>query len=243
MDYKKYSKDSNVSFSFGGFPTFELLHKKSEHVVEVILHEKASDSPDLQNIISLAKEKNIQIKRNGKLIEKLSGKGNIYIMGVFKKYSTKVDNDSNQVLLVNPSDMGNVGTIMREMLGFGYANLSIITPCVDIFDPKVIRASMGAIFGLNIQLFDNIQSYLDVNSNAKYPFMLKAQTHLQNVKNISSPHTLIFGNEATGLSDNYLNLGTPILIKHTQNIDSLNLSMSAGIALYEFSKKEMEKLD
>lgn len=243
MDYKKYSKEGNVSFSFGGFPTYELISKKSDDVIEIYLHEKATDSPDLRKIITLAKEKNIPIKTNGKLIEKLSGKGNIYIMGIFKKYLTSVDNNSNQVLLVNPSDMGNVGTIMREMLGFGYTNLSIIAPCVDVFDPKVIRASMGAIFGLNVQIFDDIQSYLNVNNNAKYPFMLKATTHLQNIQNIATPHTLIFGNEATGLSDNYLNLGTPIIIKHTQNIDSLNLSMSAGIALYEFSKKEMEKLD
>lgn len=243
MEIKKYSKDGNISFSFGAFPTYELISKKSEQVVEIILHEKISDTPDLQKIISLAKEKNIPIKTQGKLIEKLSGKGNIYVMGVFKKYSSKVDNNQNQVLLVSPSDMGNVGTIMREMLGFGYTNLSIVKPCVDIFDPKVIRASMGAIFGLNIELFDDIKNYLDINQNAKYPFMLKASPHLQSIDNISTPHTLIFGNEATGLSDNYLNLGQPLIIKHTSNIDSLNLSMSVGIALYEFSKKEMEKLD
>lgn len=243
MELKKYSKDSNISFSFGAFPTYELLHKKSEQIIEIIIHEKTSDSRDLQNIIKLAKEKNIPVKTQGKLIEKLSGKGNIYVMGVFKKYSSKVDNNQNQVLLVSPSDMGNVGTIMREMLGFGYTNLSIVKPCVDIFDPKVIRASMGAIFGLNIELFDDIKNYLDINKNAKYPFMLKASTHLQSIDNISTPHTLIFGNEATGLSDNYLNLGQPLIIKHTSNIDSLNLSMSVGIALYEFSKKEMEKLD
>lgn len=243
MELKKYSKDSDISFSFGAFPTYELLHKKSERIIEIIIHEKTSDSSDLQNIIKLAKEKNIPVKTQGKLIEKLSGKGNIYVMGVFKKYSSKVDNNQNQVLLVSPSDMGNVGTIMREMLGFGYTNLSIVKPCVDIFDPKVIRASMGAIFGLNIELFDDIKSYLDINKNAKYPFMLKASTRLQNIDNISTPHTLIFGNEATGLSDNYLNLGQPLIIKHTNQIDSLNLSMSVGISLYEFSKKEMEKLD
>lgn len=243
MEIKKYSKDGAISFSFGAFPTYELISKKSEQVLEIILHDKISNTPDLQKIIAIAKEKNIPIKTQGKLIEKLSGKGNIYIMGVFKKYSSHVDNSQNQVLLVSPSDMGNVGTIMREMAGFGYTNLSIIRPCVDIFDPKVIRASMGAIFGLNIQIFDDIDSYLDVNSNAKYPFMLKAITHLQSITNITTPHTLIFGNEATGLGDEFLHLGTPILIKHTRSIDSLNLSMSAGIALYEFSKKEMEKLD
>ena len=66
--------------------------------------------------------------------------------------------------------------------------------------------------------------------------MLKGKTTLQSLKEKTTPHTLIFGNEASGLSDDYLKIGTPILIKHSNNIDSLNLSMSVGIALYEFTK-------
>lgn len=236
MELKKYSKESDISYSFGAFPTYELLHSKSENILEIILHEKLSDSDDLKELIQLAKTKNIPIKTNGKLIEKLSGKGNIYIMGVFKKYDGFVDNEKNQVLLVSPSDMGNLGTIIREMVGFGYKNLSIIKPCADIFDPRVIRASMGAIFKINIQTFNSFDEYLSVNKSTKYPFMLQASTHLHSLKNIETPHTLIFGNEASGLDKNFLNIGTPIIIKHSSDIDSLNLSMSVGIALYEFSK-------
>ena len=54
--------------------------------------------------------------------------------------------DANHVVLVNPGDMGNMGTIIRTMLGFNYSNLAIIKPGVDVFDPRVIRASMGALF-------------------------------------------------------------------------------------------------
>jgi TrmH family RNA methyltransferase len=157
-------------------------------------------------------------------------------MGVFKKYNMNIDHNANQVLLVNPSDMGNLGTIIRVMLGFGYKNLSIIKPCIDIFDPKVIRASMGAIFNINIQLFDNFNDYEKINKNFKYPFMLQATNTLQSLEKKETPHTLIFGNEASGLDISYKNIGIPLLIKHTNQIDSLNLSMSVGIALYEFSK-------
>ena len=236
MNYKKYSKDNDISFSFGGFPTYELLKTKSEFVTEIILHEKVQETYELDKILKLAKIKNIKISTNSQLIEKLSNKGNVYIMGVFKKYETEVDNNENQVLLVNPSDMGNLGTIIRVMLGFGYKNLSIIKPCIDIFDPKVIRASMGAFFNINIQLFDSYEDYKKTNKNYKYPFMLQATKTLQSLGTKKTPHTLIFGNEATGLNDNFLNEGTPLLIKHSNMIDSLNLSMSVGIALYEFSK-------
>lgn len=236
MEYKKYSKESTYSYSFGAFPTYELLRNKNISVDSIILHEKLEKSEDLENILKLAKSRNIKIVTNGKLIEKLSGKGNIYIVGVFKKYKINIDNSKNQVLLVNPSDMGNLGTIIRVMLGFDYTNLAIIKPCIDIFDPKVIRASMGAIFNMNIELFDSIEDYLKANTNEKYPFMLKGKTYLQKIKEKKSPHTLIFGNEATGLNDKYLTIGTPIKINHSTNIDSLNLSMSVGIALYEFNK-------
>lgn len=237
MEYKKYKKEDNVSFSFGGFPTYELLKTRPEYIREIILHEKLENSPQTDEILLLAKKHNIRISRNGKLIEKLSQKGNVFIMGVFEKYSQHIEKDTNHVLLVNPSDMGNLGTIIRVMLGFGYTNLGIITPSVDIFDPKVIRASMGSVFNVKIELFDSFDAYKSQHNNVLYPFMLKAQNHLQNLPSKPSPHTLIFGNEAHGLDDSYLNVGTPILIKHSNLIDSLNLSMSVGIALYEFSKK------
>ena len=67
--------------------------------------------------------------------------------------------------------------------------------------------------------------------------MLQAKTTLQNLQNKTFPHTLMFGNEAHGLEDKFLKYGTPLIIEHSKDIDSLNLSMSVGIALYEFTKK------
>ncbi len=236
MEYKKYNKELEYSYCFGGFPTFELLTQKPKQVIQLILHEKAEQNRELDNILTLAKTNNIKTITNGKIIEKLSGKGNVYIMAVFKKYEQSLQHNKNQVLLCNPSDMGNLGTIIRVMLGFNYNNLAIIKPCIDIFDPKVVRASMGSIFSMNIKLYDSIDNYLQENNNHIYPFMLQAKETLQDTTQKISPHTLAFGNEAHGLDDSFLKLGTPLIIKHSNKIDSLNLSMSVGIALYEFSK-------
>lgn len=241
MEYKKYRKEDNISFCFGGFPTYELLKSKPQYAREIVVHEKLEKSEQVDRIISIAKEHNIPITCNGKLIEKLSQKGNVFIMGVFEKYTQTISPNQNHVLLVNPSDMGNLGTIIRVMLGFGYTDLGIITPSVDVFDPRVIRASMGSIFNVNIQLFSSLEEYQSSHNNHLYPFMLKAKTTLQDLKEKTAPHSLVFGNEAHGLDDRYLALGIPILIQHSDKIDSLNLSMSVGIALYEFSKKWVQK--
>ena len=236
MELKKYNKDSLYSYTYGAYPTFELLKNKPECVAKIICHEKLQSSPDIDKLLKIAKSKNIEIIHSGKTIEKLSGKDNIYIMGVFKKYALNTNRNTNQVVLVNPSDMGNLGTIIRVMLGFGYSDLILITPCVDYFDPKVIRASMGSIFSMNIQEYPSLEEYLETTTNTVYPFMLQAKTTLQTISKKQTPHTLVFGTESSGLDDKYLKVGTPLKIAQTNKIDSFNLSMAVGIALYEFSK-------
>ena len=233
---KVYKKEENISYAFGAFPTMELLTHKAEFVTKILIHEKLEISQDIEKILDLAKSHKIVIEKNGKLIEKLSKKGNVYIVGVFKKYDMKIDNNASQVVLVNPSDMGNLGTIIRVMTGFGIKNLAVITPCVDYFDPRVVRASMGSVFQMNIEAFSSFEEYEKVNSNPKYPFMLQASTSLSKLNDIPKTYSLVFGNEATGLMDSFLEKGTPLIIKHTHDIDSLNLSMSVGIALFHFTK-------
>ena len=51
------------------------------------------------------------------------------------------------------------------------------------------------------------------------------------------PFSLIFGNEAAGLPVEFASVGQSVRIRHTDSIDSLNLSLAAGIGLYEFTKK------
>lgn len=91
--------------------------------------------------------------------------------------------EGNHVVLVNPGDMGNMGTIMRTMLGFNYYNLAIIRPGVDVFDPRVLRASMGAMFHLNIEYFDSFEDYLKrFPSHDIYTLMLKGATNIHKVE-------------------------------------------------------------
>ena len=79
---KAYKKEENISYAFGAFPTMELLTHKPQSVTKILIHEKLEESQDIENILNLAKKHKIAIERNGKLIEKLSKKGNIYIVGV-----------------------------------------------------------------------------------------------------------------------------------------------------------------
>lgn len=236
MKFEKYKKEEEISYTFGAFPTFELVKNKSGQVVCIIVSSKLNKTQETEKLFSLAKEKNIEIVEDDKAINKLSDKENCFIIGVFKKYYGTCASGKHLVL-VNPSDMGNMGTIFRTALGFGFTNICIVKPCVDIFNPKVVRASMGAIFSLNVAVLDSVEEYLKSNNNKKYFFMLLGTKKLGEFKHQTENYDLVFGNEASGLPNELLNYDESIVIEHSNKIDSLNLPISVGIALYEFSKK------
>ena len=100
-----------------------------------------------------AKKANVKVVENDRCIEKIRDKDNCIVVGVFRKYDCSLDYQKNHVVLVNPGDMGNLGTIIRSCVGFGITNLAVIEPAVDIFHPKVVRASMGAIFKMKFEYF------------------------------------------------------------------------------------------
>lgn len=239
---KTYQKENDYSYTLGVFPTIELLKNKPEQVTRIILHSQADKNSGIPVIKELCAKESIPIEISDKTINKLSKKGNCYAIGVFNKYQTVLE-EAHHVVLVNPGDMGNMGTIIRTMLGFGYRHLAIIRPGVDVFDPKVIRASMGAIFNMNIQYFDSFEIYQgQFSDHLIYPLMLKGAKNIHQVEITDQYHSLVFGNESSGLPDHYLNYGQSVFIPHTGLIDSLNLSMALGITLSHFSKRQFEAM-
>ena len=235
---KKYKKSDLESYTLGTTLTLELLNKKIEYVKRVYIHSKQEKNETYEKIVNICKNNNIEILMSDKTINSLSDKDNCYVIGVFEKFESEIIDNENHIVLVNPSNMGNLGTIIRSSVGFGINNLVIIKPAVDIFDPKVIRSSMGAIFNLNYKYYDSFSDYSKNYKREYYPFMLKAKTNLNNVEK-KYPCSLIFGAEATGLDDSYLKIGTPVIIKHKNIIDSLNLDNAVSIALYEFTKDKI----
>ena len=229
MKYEKYKSSLSYSYTLGITLTIELIKKHPEDVLDIYYHSSFNgESKDI--IDKLLKDIKITPQTNDKIFNIVSQKENVYCIGVFKKFETKLDNDKNHIVLVNPSNAGNLGTIIRTSVGFNVNNLVIIKPAVDIFDPKAVRASMGALFNISFRMFDSFSDYDKLYNRNYYPFMLKAKQKLKNVKFIE-PFSLIFGNEATGLPDNYLDYNS-VIIPHSHTIDSLNLPIAVSIAIY-----------
>lgn len=232
MQIRKYKKNLDYSYALGVFPTIELLNSRPADVLRVLISSKGEKNSGVLEILSICKNKNIKADLSDKLINRLSPKENCYAIGLFRKFRAEIKGGENHLILVNPSDMGNLGTIMRTMLGFDINNLAIINPAVDIFNPRAIRSSMGAIFRISFQYFGSIEHYINIFDNNLYPFMTNGKITLDEIS-FQQPFSIIFGSESSGLSGEYLNLGTSVKILHSDAIDSFNLSISAGIGLYK----------
>lgn len=232
---QRYKHDMNVSYALGATLTFELLKSRPEWVTRVFFNSLLEESEGILQLKEMCMRHHIACETNDKAFNILSPKGNCYVIGEFQKKELALDNTSH-IVLVNPSDAGNLGTIIRTAIGFGIENIAIIKKAVDFYDPKAIRASMGAAFHARVEYFDTIEDYCaKFPDNERYAFMLSASIPLTEV-DIIEPFSLIFGNEATGLPDEFAHFCNPIIIKHSNNIDSLNLPMAAGIAMFEFTK-------
>lgn len=235
MDIKVYKKDAEYSYTLGAFPTIELLKTRPTDVLEIYVH---STYTDIETIKALAKPYHIPILHQDKMIAKLSDKENCFVVGILKKYTDVLQADKSHIVLVNPSNMGNMGTIMRTAIGFGIKNMAIISPGVDIFNPKTIRASMGALFRIHCQYFQSFEEYEMAYKNHEiFCFMLNASRQLT-INNCPKPKlfSLVFGNEATGLDDSYLQKGTSIIIPQSEEVDSLNITIAAGVGMYLFTQ-------
>ena len=235
LQIKPYKKDATYSYTLGAFPTYELIISKPEKVHKVLMHSAYTDSDSLK---SLCANNNISLEINDKLIGKLSDKENCYVAGIFEKYGCELSRDKPHIVLVNPSNMGNLGTILRTIVGFGIYDIAIILPGADIFNPKTVRASMGALFKLNFQLYDSFEDYRRQNQEHDvYTFMLN-EGYAQSIKDCpkSKLFSLVFGNEATGLDDSFLKAGTCVMIPQTADVDSLNLTIAVGIGVFEFTR-------
>lgn len=230
MPPKPYRHDFNYSYIFGIYPVLELLTLHPDLVTHVFFTSKIADSSGITKVADLCTTHHIPSDISDSLLTKLTKSDNAHVLAVFNKFYPDLDPSANHVVLVNPSDSGNLGTIIRTMVAFDFLNLAVIRPSVDIFDPRVLRASMGSLFHLRFSYFSDFVAYQSTFTRHYYPLMTNATTDLRLAK-LAPPYSLIFGSEGPGLSVDFAKIGTPLKINQSPNVDSLNLSVAVGITL------------
>ena len=158
-------------------------------------------------------------------------------VGVQKEFDINLLAEAKRVALFeNIKDLGNLGTILRTATAFALDAIILYGNTVDLYNPKCVRASVGNLWKIpvfKITDFTNLQKYFkNFTRIATIPksndsvFLKDFQTQEKTL--------VMFGAESDGLSQELINFSTDkVTIEMDNRVESLNLSMSAGIIFYK----------
>ncbi|MFH1565414.1 MAG: RNA methyltransferase [bacterium] len=156
------------------------------------------------------------------------------ITAIYKIKTSPFAPKKSIVYLNSVNDPGNLGTIMRTCLAFGFANLIVDENCADIYNPKTINAAKDSIFKLNI-LKDKNNDWIKKNKNIFSIYVASSHngTLLKKFKP-SKLFCLVLGSESHGVSSDIIKITKEnIKIEISESIESLNVASAAAILLYE----------
>jgi RNA methyltransferase, TrmH family len=150
------------------------------------------------------------------------------------------------VVLDSVQDPGNLGTIVRAAGWFGIKTIFCSEDCVDIYNPKVIQASMGAILNVNVQ-YTNIGDLLKHAAEAGisvYGTMLEGEPIYS--RDLGPEGVIVLGNESKGISPGLYpfiqhRVTIPRFNESVYGIDSLNVGMAASVIFSEFARRRFSK--
>ena len=233
-----YSAALPYSYAAGIYPSLTLMEKAPRRALRLLLSDKATGE-GVEKLRALCREHGVREEIAPRALSRILGKENVYVAVVFQKHAEALSPERPHIVLHHPMDEGNLGTIERTMLGFGLYDLAVIRPAADPFDPKVVRAAMGAVFSLRIRQYERFNDYRAAfPAHALYPFMLDGAAELeQAAANRKTPFALVFGNEGAGLPPEFAGLGQAVKIRQSAEIDSLNLAVSVAVGSYLFTRE------
>lgn len=134
-----------------------------------------------------------------------------------------------------PEKPGNIGALLRTSDAANLDAVLIANPKTDLYNPNIIRSSVGCVFSRKVAMgtTEEIITYLKGNNYNIYCAALSASKIYTSV-DYTGPTAIVVGTEATGLSQQWLmNADTNIIIPMEGKIDSMNVSVSAAILIFE----------
>ena len=194
----------------------EKISQKSEEAIVLpdSLYAKISDTKTPQGILCV-----IKTLDNPSLFDKIKCNGKF-------------------LALDNIQDPVNLGTILRTAEAFGIDGIILSSDCCDIYSPKVVRGSMGAVFRLSYTIVDSVESFLnsyrDINS-----FAAVVDRNAEKLTDISFDGSCVvcIGNEGNGLRRSVIGAcGKAFTIPMNGRAESLNAAIASSVIMWEMVK-------
>ena len=231
---KKY-RDETGLFLVEGDHLVRMALEANSLVTLLVAEEELEDYLDI-----IDEEKTIIVTES--IINKLSfTKTPQNIIGIAKQNTFDKKDVSKVLVLDTLQDPGNVGTLIRSALAFNYDKVYVSESTVDVYNEKVIRASQGAIFKINIVKKELNEIYRILKNN-DFEILVTSLTnnsvYLNEVEK-KEKFAIVLGNEGNGVSEVSLKNATQVVkIKMSDKIDSLNVGVAGSIVMYTLGGEE-----
>ncbi len=151
-----------------------------------------------------------------------------------------LDNPNHLILVAEaPEKPGNIGALLRTADAANVDAVIIANPKTDLYNPNIIRSSIGCVFTNQIATGNTseIIQYLKDNNINIYCAALQGSVDYY-TQDFTKPTAIVVGTEATGLSNEWLqNSSQNIIIPMQGEIDSMNVSVAAGIVIFEAKRQ------
>jgi len=151
-----------------------------------------------------------------------------------------IDSKSVVLILDGIQDPGNLGTILRTALASGVRYVCLTPGTVDLYNPKVLRSTMGAVFSLVILPSQQPEDILDFCQRRELQVLMGdiQGVPIYQTKLSEGPLALVVGNEGKGPSLLFRDADIQrVTIPMAQEVESLNVAMATGILLYEIVRQ------
>ena len=163
------------------------------------------------------------------------------VLAVVEKNNKKeIDYNKDIIIALDGiQDPGNLGTILRTVDSANLNQIILSNDCVDPYNPKVVRSTMGAIFRLNIIETKNLKEELEKAQKNKFDIMVTALDTNNNIYNVEYKNkVIVIGNEANGVSKEIQDIANcKVKIPMLGRTESLNASVATGIIIYEYVRR------
>jgi TrmH family RNA methyltransferase len=192
---------------------------------------------------ALKQIENIETASNNELKQMSSLKTPHNAIAVLDKLYNEMENKPSEKLSVALDciqDPGNLGTIIRAAAWFGIDTILCSNDCVDVYNSKVVQASMGALLHVKVYYTELEKYFKSIDKISVYGALLEGNTIYN--QSVSNKGIILLGNESKGISEKLLpfithKISIPGAHSFKPGIDSLNVGMAASIIFSEFYRR------
>ena len=217
---KKYRKEHNLFLVEGEKFCADVLSAGVEIVWTITTDGTKTEFP------------NLVVVNEQKLSSIATTKTNQNIVCICKRRNVEISSVGNSLILDGLQDPGNVGTLIRSAMAFGFEDIYLVN-CADVYSEKVIRSSAGLCLSARLHIvgFDEVKN----NKPKIAKVFAVADMNGQNISKICLPKeriAVIIGNEGQGVSDGFKSLADVVLsIPMSGKVESLNAGVAGSIIM------------